>query len=107
MTSLRRHLANLHKFLYSFEKTIRSYLSMPNFKSISSKMAVLQGGGEGAESASPCVCYPKDPMWNRVKVNRVGTCPLSKMRGNRRFQFEQAAFIGNINRLKFFKVRIL
>ena len=19
------------------------------------------------ESANPCVCYPKDPMWNRVK----------------------------------------
>ena len=44
MTSLRRNLANLHKFLYRFEKTIRSYLSMPNFESISFKMAVLQGG---------------------------------------------------------------
>ena len=42
--SLWRHLANLHKFLYSFEKTIKSYWSMPNFKSISFKMAVLQGG---------------------------------------------------------------
>ena len=31
----------LHKILYSFEKTTRSYLSMPNFKSISFKMAVL------------------------------------------------------------------
>ena len=27
-------------------------------------MAVLQGGGQ---MPSPCVCYPKDPMWNRVK----------------------------------------
>ena len=27
-------------------------------------MAVLQGGG----LPSPCVCYPKDPMWNRVTL---------------------------------------
>ena len=39
---------------------------MPNFKSISFKMAVLQGGGQNLPS--PCVCYPKDPMWNRVKT---------------------------------------
>ena len=45
MTSLWRHLANLHTFLCSFEKTIKSYWNMPNFKSISSKMAVLQGAG--------------------------------------------------------------
>ena len=38
---------------------------MPNFKSISFKMAVLQGGGQNLPS--PCVCYPNDPMWNRVK----------------------------------------
>ena len=38
---------------------------MPNFKCISFKMAVLQGGGQNLPS--PCVCYPKDPMWNRVK----------------------------------------
>ena len=38
---------------------------MPNFKSISFKMAMLQGGGQNLPS--PCVCYPKDPMWNRVK----------------------------------------
>ena len=38
---------------------------MPNFKSISFKMAVLQGGGQNLPS--PCVCYPKDPIWNRVK----------------------------------------
>ena len=37
---------------------------MPNFKFISFKMAVLQGGGQNLPS--PCVCYPKDPMWNRV-----------------------------------------
>ena len=45
MTSLLRHFANLHKCLYSFEKTIRSYLIVPNAKSISFKMAVLQGAG--------------------------------------------------------------
>ena len=39
---------------------------MPNFKSISIKMAVLQGGRQNLPS--PCVCYPKDPMWNRVKT---------------------------------------
>ena len=67
---------------------------MPNFKSISFKMAVLQEGGGGGGRAElcvcypkdrtmcvlskrqdhvcvipPCVCYPKDPMWNRVKFN--------------------------------------
>ena len=42
---------------------------MPNFKSISFKMAVLQGGGQNLPS--PCVCYPKDPMWNRVKKLEV------------------------------------
>ena len=70
MTSLWRHLANLHKFLYSSEKTIRSYLSMPNLKSISFKMAVLQRGQ--AESPSPCVCYPKDPIWKKVKYKILG-----------------------------------
>ena len=44
---------------------------MPNFKSISFKMAVLQGGGQNLPS--PCVCYPKDPMWNRVKVQRMSS----------------------------------
>ena len=29
-------------------------------------MALLQGGGQNLPS--PCVCYPKDPMWNRVKT---------------------------------------
>ena len=38
---------------------------MPNFKCISFKMTVLQGGR--TESALPMMCYPKDPMWNRVK----------------------------------------
>ena len=38
---------------------------MQNFKCISFKMTVLQGGGQNLPS--PCVCYPKDPMWNRVK----------------------------------------
>ena len=45
MTSLWRHLANLHKLLYSFENTIRSYLRMPNFKSISFEMTELWGRG--------------------------------------------------------------
>ena len=53
--SLWRHLANLHKFLYSFEKTIRNYLSMPNFKSLSFKMAVLQGGGQNLLPPPICV----------------------------------------------------
>ena len=30
-------------------------------------MTLLQGGGGGGQNLpSPCVCYPKDPMWNRV-----------------------------------------
>ena len=29
-------------------------------------MAVLHGGG-GQNLPFPCMCYPKDPMWNRVK----------------------------------------
>ena len=50
-------LANLHKFLYCFEKTIRISLSMPNCKSISFEMTELWEGGEGrAESAPPHVC---------------------------------------------------
>ena len=59
MTSLSRHLTKLHEFLYSFEKTTKSYLSMPNFKSISFKMAVLQGGR--AESALPMCVLSKTP----------------------------------------------
>ena len=39
---------------------------MPNFKSISFNMAVLKGGGQNLPS--PCVCYPKDPMWSKVKL---------------------------------------
>ena len=27
-------------------------------------MAVLEGFGQNLPS--PCVCYPKDPMWNKV-----------------------------------------
>ena len=81
MTSLWRHLDNLHKFLYSFEKTIKSYWSMPNFKSISFKMAVLQGGGQNLPS--PCVCYPKDPMWNSVNWNLMHAgCYLYFLIGN-------------------------
>ena len=33
-------------------------------------MAVLHGGGGGGLNLpSPCVCYPKDLMWNRVNEN--------------------------------------
>ena len=39
---------------------------MPNFKSIAFKMAVLQEVGQNLPS--PCVYYPKDAMWNRVKT---------------------------------------
>ena len=36
-------------------------------------MAVLQGGGVGGRQnlPSPCVCYPKDPMWNRVNQEKL------------------------------------
>ena len=57
---------DVRNLIYSFAKTIRSYLSMPNFKSISFKMVLLQGDGQNL--SSPFVCYPKDPMWNKVKV---------------------------------------
>ena len=67
VVKLHLYCHNLYKYLYRFEKTIISYLSMPNVKSISFKMAVLQGGGGGQNLPSPCLCYPKDPMWNRVK----------------------------------------
>ena len=39
---------------------------MPNFILITFKTAVLQGGRQNLPS--PCMCYPKDPMWNRVKT---------------------------------------
>ena len=41
---------------------------MPNFKQISFRMAELQGAGIICPHPPMCVCYPKDPMWNRVKV---------------------------------------
>ena len=28
--------------------------------------------GDVVESTLLCVCYPKDPMWNRVKFNQIG-----------------------------------
>ena len=29
---------------------------------------MLQGGGGGGQNLPfPCMCYPKDPMWNRAK----------------------------------------
>ena len=37
---------------------------MPNFKSMSFKMAVLQGGGQNLPSSY--VCYPKDSVGNKV-----------------------------------------
>ena len=42
---------------------------MPNFKFISFKMAVLQGGGQNLPS--PCVCIIKESMWNRVNCLSV------------------------------------
>ena len=58
---------------------------MPNFKSITFKMAVLQGGGQNLPS--PCVCYPKDPMWNRVKTlsKRIDFEALPLFVSNREF----------------------
>ena len=46
---------------------------MPKFKSISFKMAVLQGGRQNLPS--PCVCYPNNPMGNRVKACRSSISP--------------------------------
>ena len=48
---------------------------MSNFKSISFKMAVLQGGGQNLPS--PCVCYPKDTMQNRVKNGMITSITLT------------------------------
>ena len=44
---------------------------MPNFKSISFKMAVLQAGADRICPPPQCVCHPKDPMWNRVKSEQL------------------------------------
>ena len=54
--------------------------SMPNFKSIFFKMAVLQGGEQNLPS--PCVCYPKDPMWNRVKGMEVVMATVAMLTWN-------------------------
>ena len=88
MTSLWRHWANLHKFLYSFEKTIRTYLSMPNFKSISFKMAVLQGAGR--------ICPP------HVCVIQKTPCGIGlKGHGAHSFYFASAPFVWQRN-VKFY-----
>ena len=43
---------------------------MPNFKSISFKMAVLRGGGgRGAKSSLAMCVLSKKPMWNRVNIS--------------------------------------
>ena len=60
---------------------------MPNFKSISFKMAVLRGGGADRRNLPPpYVCYPKDPMWNRVKnviSFEVNVAPDIKVQSNK------------------------
>ena len=38
-------------------------------------MALLQGGGQNLPS--PCVCYPKDPMWDRVNTKMLRNCSFS------------------------------
>ena len=41
-------------------------------------MAVLQGGGQNLPS--PCVCYLKHPMWNRVNLlERKAETKLNKL----------------------------
>ena len=41
-------------------------------------MAVLQGGRQNLPS--PCVCYPKDPMWDRVNTQQEATsCNTTQM----------------------------
>ena len=56
MTSLFHHLANFHKFYYIFLKKIRNYLSLPDFESISFKMAdLIEGGGGGVRISHQCV----------------------------------------------------
>ena len=53
---------------------------MPNFKSISFKMAVLKGGRQ--DLPYPYVCYPKDPMWNRVKGMEVVMATVAMLNWN-------------------------
>ena len=78
MTSLWRHLDNLHKLLYSFKKTIKSYWSIPNFKSISFKMAVLQGAGR---ICPPHVCViQKTPCGIGLKSTLVYTQASDNLR---------------------------
>ena len=70
MTSLWRHLANLHKFLHSFEKTIRSNLSMPNFKN-----DLIIGAGRRICPLHVCVIQ-KTPCGTGLNQNMETACLL-------------------------------
>ena len=50
-----------------FEKKIKHYSCLPNFKFISTEMSELCGQVPSSPCVPGCVCYPNDPMWNRVK----------------------------------------
>ena len=47
---------------------------MPNFKSISFEMTELQGACRICPPPHVYVCYPKDPLWNRVKREALQDC---------------------------------
>ena len=63
---------------------------MPNFKSISFKMVVLQGDGQNLPFL--WVCYPKDSMWNRVKNHLLTSHFLSKMMLLNNNHYQTAAY---------------
>ena len=71
---------------------------MPNFKSISFKTAVLQRGGQNLPS--PCVCYPKDPMWDRVKGPLIHNGREGAGREIKHFQYN---FVAQLNIVKWFR----
>ena len=54
---------------------------MPNFKSISLKMAVLQGAGQNLPS--PCVCYLKDPMFFKCTAQSLFNILEMELTGKR------------------------
>ena len=61
---MRRHLGYLHKVFYIFEKRMKIYASVPNFKSTSFEMSYRK---RVEASPLPNVCYSNDTMWKRVK----------------------------------------
>ena len=64
MTSLWRHLPNLHKFYYIFKKIIRSYLSMPISNPYLLKWLIYAGRVESA----PHVCVIQNGVKFSVKL---------------------------------------